>query len=309
VLFSVLAALLALSLIPATQLQRAFATNEQAVSLISSHDIWSCEDEGASDTSVRHFRKDFTVENIADITKLEARIASSNGYVLSINGNEVSRSNMPADVVDDSRGFHKSLVHGTPTAPTSASIVGPDLVIAEPNQLITYAVSYNNLANSNAFDTTIEYNNAVLDFVSSNSIFESATFDDVSYPAESRVCAINGSSSILPVSDAEVVQFTFRAKQPVIVDDTTVRLVQADTVKRASATSNPAVITAALTKDAQTTALYSSTRRSPIPYQRTRKWETGMSVRRCSPSSRTRSPPTPTSTACRLASRPSRSRS
>jgi hypothetical protein len=120
-------------------------------------------------------------------------------------------------------------------APTGAEIVGPEVAVADADEEIIYTVSYNNITQANAFDTTIEYDSDVLEFVSATSLSvegNTVLLDEVSQPTANQVRVITGlQTAVTQAGTHYVAQYAFKAKQPVTVDGTTVRLVNADTVK------------------------------------------------------------------------------
>jgi hypothetical protein len=114
-----------------------------------------------------------------------------------------------------------------------AEIAGPELSVIDADEEITYTVSYSDIVNANAFDTTIEYDSDVLELVEAKSVVAGSDIlvDEVS-SKDGRVRVITGLRNVIAQSDKQdVAQFTFRTKKPVTADDTTVTLVRADTVK------------------------------------------------------------------------------
>ena len=153
-----------------------------------------------------------------------------------------------------------TMVRKVPAAatPVTASIAGPDLAVAEQNELITYTVSYSNLVNANTFDTALTYDAQVLEFVEAKSLFSANNLlVNAVQAANNQVRIITGLASVIgQAATQDVVQFTFRAKQPVKVDDTTVSLIKANTVTRADAASSFTDVIANKTVADKTTVLY-----------------------------------------------------
>jgi hypothetical protein len=121
-----------------------------------------------------------------------------------------------------------------PSDTVSASITGPEVSVAETGEEITYTVAYNDITNANAFDTTIAYDADVLEPVSAGSLFavDELLLNEVSEPEAGQVRVVTGLASAIAQADTRyVAQFVFKAKQPVTVDETTVSLLNADTVK------------------------------------------------------------------------------
>jgi predicted phosphodiesterase len=118
--------------------------------------------------------------------------------------------------------------------PVTAEIAGPAVAVADTDDEIVYTVSYNDIVNANAFDTTIEYDRDVLEYVGAESVFASneILIDQASEPADNRVRVLTGLRNVIPQAGKQVVaKFTFKAKKPVTADGTTVKLINADTVK------------------------------------------------------------------------------
>jgi hypothetical protein len=120
-------------------------------------------------------------------------------------------------------------------APTSASITGPEVSVVDTDEEIVYTVAYHNITNANAFDTTIEYDAGALELVSAGSLpveGNTVLVDEGSEPAAGQARVITGLAAAVPQAQTHyVAQYVFKAKQPVTVDATTVRVVNADTVK------------------------------------------------------------------------------
>jgi hypothetical protein len=113
-----------------------------------------------------------------------------------------------------------------------AEITGPEIAVADTDDEITYTVSYNGITDANAFDTTVEYDSDVLELVKAESIEmdgNEVMIDQKSEPTGGQARLITGLKNAVS-GESDVAQFTFKAKQPVTADDTTVTLVRADTV-------------------------------------------------------------------------------
>ena len=141
----------------------------------------------------------------------------------------------------------------------SAEITGPDIAVADTDDEITYTVAYNNLSSADAFDTAIEYDSDVLELVKVENTAGTALVNDVydSIPGEARI--ITGIDSAITAEKTDVATFTFRVKKPCTVDDTTVTLTRADTVKTTGTggTKTSKDVAAAIDTPEVTTTLYS----------------------------------------------------
>jgi hypothetical protein len=139
-----------------------------------------------------------------------------------------------SDTITTSKYLYDNMVMRR-SAPTSAELLGPEVAVAEADEEIVYTVAYNNITAANAFDATVEYDSDVLEFVRAESIFAAGNnvlLDEVSQPAANQVRVITGLQTAVTEANAYyVANYVFKAKQPVTVDETTVRLLNADTVK------------------------------------------------------------------------------
>jgi hypothetical protein len=144
----------------------------------------------------------------------------------------------------------------------TAGITGPELAVVDADEEITYTVSYNDIVNANAFDTTIAYDGDVLEFVGARSVVTGSDIViDQASNTGNRARVITGLRNVIAQSAGQnVAEFTFKAKKPVVVDDTTVRLVRADTVKATIDNGkivNSKDVAAVLTGDEAKTTFYS----------------------------------------------------
>jgi hypothetical protein len=153
------------------------------------------------------------------------------------------------------------------SAQVSASIEGPETVVADADEEIVYTVAYNDIVNANAFDTTIEYNSDVLELVSATSLpvnGNAVLLNEVSEPATGQVRVITGLQSAIAQADTHyVAQYVFKAKQPVTADDATVKLINADTVS-GDGQGGYNDVEAVLNGAEQTTVFYSYERASDV---------------------------------------------
>ena len=109
---------------------------------------------------------------------------------------------------------------------------GTELVIKELGQdTVEYTVSFDNVLNTNAFQTALEYDAAQMELVSAESCLENTIFTDVSN--ENGVCDVMVGLGA-PISADEmtaVVKYTFRLKSDLNADSVSVKLTNADTVQ------------------------------------------------------------------------------
>ncbi|MDR1291966.1 MAG: metallophosphoesterase [Clostridiales Family XIII bacterium] len=144
----------------------------------------------------------------------------------------------------------------------SAAIAGQELALVDTNDEITYTVSYSNIVNSNAFNTVVEYDEDVLEFVSARSVGSSSdiAFSDVK-DKDGKVRVITGLRNVIAQSaKQDVAEFTFKVKKPVTADGATVKLVKADTVKgtiSGGKLTDSKDVAAVLQEGEATTAFYS----------------------------------------------------
>lgn len=149
----------------------------------------------------------------------------------------------------------------------TSDITGPELAVAETGEEVQYTVSYNNLVNANAFDTEIEYDSDVLEFVDAESFGSNVLVHDVT-AADGKARVITGLGNVIgSAAKQDIVTFTFKVKTPVHVDSTTVTLKKADTVKAFIEDGKVTVskdITGSLDQDKAVTAIYSYEKASDI---------------------------------------------
>ena len=109
---------------------------------------------------------------------------------------------------------------------------GTELVVKELGEdTVEYTVSYDNILNTNAFQTTLAYDESQMELLSAESCMENTIFTDVSTE--------NGVSNVMvglgaPVSSDEktaVVKYTFRLKEGMNAETVSVKLTKADTVQ------------------------------------------------------------------------------
>ena len=109
---------------------------------------------------------------------------------------------------------------------------GTELVVEEQaDSTLEYTVSFDNIINTNAFETALSYDESKMELVSAQSCLENTIFSDVKTE--------NGVSDLMvgvqtPFSSDEkthVAKYTFKLKEGVDADEVTVKLMKADTVQ------------------------------------------------------------------------------
>lgn len=115
-------------------------------------------------------------------------------------------------------------------AVVGADISGAEIAVMETDEEITYTVAYNNLSGADAFDTVIEYDADVLEFVGAEALPGNVLINQVDDSETGKVRMLIGLADGITAETQNVAAFTFRAKKPVTVDSTAVRLTRADTV-------------------------------------------------------------------------------
>lgn len=143
---------------------------------------------------------------------------------------------------------------------------GAELIVKEQEDTLEYTVSFDNIVNTNAFETALSYDESVLELVSVESCLDDTIFTDVETE--------NGVSDIMvgvqnPFSldeKVDVVKYTFRLKEGVDADEVTVTLTKADTVQvlQNGETVNSEDVKSTMIKDEVVTTIYSYKKASDI---------------------------------------------
>ena len=143
---------------------------------------------------------------------------------------------------------------------------GAELIVKEQEDTLEYTVSFDNIVNTNAFETALSYDESVLELVSVESCLDDTIFTDVEIE--------NGVSDIMvgvqnPFSSDEkvdVVKYTFRLKEGVDADEVTVTLTKADTVQvlQNGETFNSEDVKSTMIKNEAVTTIYSYKKASDI---------------------------------------------
>ncbi len=143
---------------------------------------------------------------------------------------------------------------------------GAELLVKEQEDTLEYTVSFDNIVNTNAFETALSYDESVMELVSVESCLDDTIFTDVETE--------NGVSDIMvgvqnPFSSdekVEVAKYTFRLKEGVDVDEVAVTLTKADTVQvlQDGETVGSEDVKSTMIKDEAVTTIYSYKKASDI---------------------------------------------
>lgn len=145
-------------------------------------------------------------------------------------------------------------------------VEGAELLVKEQEDTLEYTVSFDNIVNTNAFETALSYDESVLELVSVESCLDDTIFTDIETE--------NGVSDIMvgvqnPFSSdekVEVAKYTFRLKEGVDVDEVTVTLTKADTVQvlQNGESVDSEDVKSTMIKDEVVTTIYSFEKASDI---------------------------------------------
>ena len=145
-------------------------------------------------------------------------------------------------------------------------VEGAELLVKEQEDTLEYTVSFDNIVNTNAFETALSYDESVLELVSVESCLDDTIFTDIETE--------NGVSDIMvgvqnPFSSdekVEVAKYTFRLKEGVDVDEVTVTHTKADTVQvlQNGESVDSEDVKSTMIKDEVVTTIYSFEKASDI---------------------------------------------
>lgn len=108
---------------------------------------------------------------------------------------------------------------------------GTELIVKEQEDTLEYIVSFNNILNTNAFETTLTYDESQLELVSAESCLDSTIFTDVATENGVSDVVVGAAAPFSADTATDVVKYTFRLKENVDVDQVTVKLTKANTVQ------------------------------------------------------------------------------
>jgi hypothetical protein len=117
--------------------------------------------------------------------------------------------------------------------PQNAQVKGPEIAVTDTDGELTYTVSYNDLVNANAFDTAIEYDGDVLEFVGAKSLDVEGNQVLVNQVTaeNNQVRVLTGLKNVIETGNRDIAAFTFKIRKPVTAVGTTVKLLRANTVR------------------------------------------------------------------------------
>ncbi|MDR0425293.1 MAG: metallophosphoesterase [Clostridiales Family XIII bacterium] len=118
-----------------------------------------------------------------------------------------------------------------PSGKASASISGPSAASVKSGAEIRYVVSYANAANANAFDTEVQYDSGILEFVRAESVPGDAIVSEASAEG-GKARLITGLGSVISGNGSnEIAAFVFKVRSGAKLGGTTVAISRADTVE------------------------------------------------------------------------------
>lgn len=139
---------------------------------------------------------------------------------------------------------------------------GAELYVEETGDgTLEYTVSFDNIVNTNAFETALSYDDSQLELVNVESCLENTIFTDV----EGTDVMVGVQTPFSSDKKTDVVKYTFKLKDGVTADEVSVKLTKADTVK---VTEGDVVesddVKSTIIKDTATTIIYSYEKASDI---------------------------------------------
>lgn len=143
---------------------------------------------------------------------------------------------------------------------------GTELYVEEQDETLKYTVSFDNVINTNAFETAISYDESQLELVSAESCLDNTIFTDVKTEGGVSDVMVGTQEPFSANEKTDVVKYTFRLKDGVEADQVSVSLVKADTVQvlkdDAGITSED--VTSTIIKGVAVTTIYSYVNASDI---------------------------------------------
>lgn len=144
---------------------------------------------------------------------------------------------------------------------------GTELVVKELGEdTVEYTVSFDNIIDTNAFQTALEYDESKMELVSAESCLDNTIFTDVSTEDGVSDVMVGLKAPISADQMTAVVKYTFRLKEDLKADAVNVKLTKADTVQVLA--GDEAVdaedITATILKDKAETIVHSYKKASDI---------------------------------------------
>ena len=107
---------------------------------------------------------------------------------------------------------------------------GTELLVKEVGDMIEYTVSFDNIANANAFETALTYDESVMELVSVESLLANTVYTDAKTENGVSDFILGVQNPMEMTEKTDVVKYVFRLKEGVKAESVTVELTKADTV-------------------------------------------------------------------------------
>lgn len=107
---------------------------------------------------------------------------------------------------------------------------GTELLVKEVGDTLEYTVSFDNIANANAFETALTYDESVMELVSVESLLANTVYTDAKTENGISDFILGVQSPMEMTQKTDVVKYVFRLKEGVKAESVTVELTKADTV-------------------------------------------------------------------------------
>lgn len=107
---------------------------------------------------------------------------------------------------------------------------GTELLVKEVGDMIEYTVSFDNIANANAFETALTYDESVMELVSVESLLGNTVYTDAKTENGVSDFILGVQNPVEMTEKTDVVKYVFRLKEGVKAESVTVELTKADTV-------------------------------------------------------------------------------
>lgn len=107
---------------------------------------------------------------------------------------------------------------------------GTELLVKEVGDMIEYTVSFDNIANANAFETALTYDESVMELVSVESLLGNTVYTDAKTENGVSDFILGVQNPMEMTEKTDVVKYVFRLKEGVKAESLTVELTKADTV-------------------------------------------------------------------------------
>ena len=108
---------------------------------------------------------------------------------------------------------------------------GTELLVKEVGDMIEYTVSFDNIANANAFETALTYDESVMELVSVESLLGNTVYTDAKTENGVSDFILGVQNPMEMTEKTDVVKYVFRLKEGVKAESVTVELTKADTVE------------------------------------------------------------------------------